>query len=83
MQAYHTWLGDNYGTSLAHFNRLFPTNENSFDEFRKWANDNELIHLHTNDSFYTWNNGRKDRDYATKNLIGVFVTNYGWNFGRP
>lgn len=33
MQAYHTWLGDNYGTSLAHFNRLISGLWNFIGDF--------------------------------------------------
>lgn len=45
------------------FGRCSP-NKTSISEFLSWASQNELMHINTNGSYYTWTNGRKDGIYS-------------------
>lgn len=55
----------------------YPPKKTFFDKFRKWNDDNELIYLNINGSFYTWNNGIKGGDYVAGRL-GRSVFNQLW-----
>lgn len=44
------------------FGRCPPKNT-STNEFLSFTNQNELMHLDNNGSYYTWTNGRKDGAY--------------------
>ncbi|KAK2443571.1 hypothetical protein QL285_014660 [Trifolium repens] len=71
---------------LGDFNTILGSHEyrgNSFparlpmSEFKNWTDTNNLIHLQTHGSFFTWANGRRGRHYTQKRLDRV-ICNHEW-----
>lgn len=63
-------------SSYEKFDRC-PPNKTSIDEFLKWTNQNELMHLKTNSSYYIYANEMKCGAYSSIRL-DIAICNQNW-----
>lgn len=55
----------------------YRVHEATMKDFQDWTNSNNLIHIHTRGSSYTWSNGRSSRFHIQRRLDRT-ICNHEW-----